>query len=134
MNTFHELVASRKAWIEDTLRPWCQTAPLSELRQAEHEWTDIAGRIGPDNSLWLWAWSRFPDLVCDGLLNVNETRQVRVDLRDGGQAEGFPDARLSQRGQLVLLTGGSAPTELGPYPIDDILSVTASADGSPDSG
>ena len=101
------------------------------LAIAEHEWTDIAGRVGPDNSLWIWAWSRFPDLVCDGLLNVNETRQVRVHLRDGGQAEGFPDARLSQRGQLVLLSGGSAPTELGPYPIDDILSVTASDDCRP---
>ena len=128
MHTFSQLVESRKSWIQETLRPWCQAAPRSELLQAEQEWSDIAGRVSPDSSLWLWAWSRFPDLVYDGLTNVNETREVCVELQDGSRASGFPDARLSERGQLVLVGSGATSGQLGPYPIDEIVSVTATSD------
>ena len=42
--TFEELVASRKAWLAEVLQPWCRAAPLSALRRAELEWTDIIER------------------------------------------------------------------------------------------
>ena len=97
-NTFKQLVASRREWIDNTLRPWCEAAKLHELRQAEQEWTDIAGRADPDTTLWTWAWQRFPELVHEGLPGVNETLQVRVTLNDGRSFIGFPDGRRSKRG------------------------------------
>ncbi|MCA9080733.1 MAG: hypothetical protein KDA58_09255, partial [Planctomycetaceae bacterium] len=60
MPTFDELVASRRAWNETVLKPWCQSASRKELRLAAQEWLDIAGRAAPEFTLWPWAWSRFP--------------------------------------------------------------------------
>jgi hypothetical protein len=128
--TFAELVTSRKGWIESVLRPWCRLAARRELLRAEAEWTDIAGRADPGATLWTWAWSRFPDLVHEGLSGVSETHEVRLILRDGAEVIGFPDARRSQQGQLYLVcrlpSGGTR--ERGPHSIDDIVSVTRMAE------
>ena len=124
MAMFDELVSSRKDWIEDVLKPWCRGAGLNDLKKAETEWNDIAGQVDPETTLWTWAWSRFPDLVCDGLSGVNETAEVRVTMNDGRTVVGFPDARASKEGKLVLLCAsqsGSGQTE--PISIDDIASV-----------
>ncbi|QDU40178.1 hypothetical protein Mal4_45330 [Maioricimonas rarisocia] len=125
MTTFDELAASRRAWIADVLQPWCQSAPLKELRKAADEWGDIAGRVDPDLTLWLWAWSRFPVLYEEGLSGLNETHEVIVTLADGRELRGYPDARQSDRGQLVLLgrSDSGEATELGPISIDDVISV-----------
>lgn len=129
-STFDALVRSRKSWIDDSLRPWCRQAPRTELLKAEEEWGDIAGRAAPEQTLWTWAWERFPALVYDGLTGVNETRLVRVRLKTGEAFVGFPEGRLSQRGELVLLTGEDPEadptgdlTEAGPFSLDDIDSV-----------
>lgn len=126
MNSFAELVASRKAWIADVLEPWCRGAPRKELLLAEQEWTDIAGKVDPEATLWRWAWSRFPELVHESL-GIDESAEVDVALRNGTHVRGFPDSRKSQRGMLVLLTavgddGRFADT--GPFSIDDIAGVT----------
>lgn len=125
MARFEDLAASRREWIASVLRPWCQAAPLAELRKAEQEWQDIAGRIDADSTLWTWAWSRFPNLVHEGLSGVDETHEVRVTLSGGSTVTGYPDARKSQKGWLVLVaTGGSlSGEELGPYSIDEIFEV-----------
>ena len=127
MATFEELVASRKDWIEDVLKPWCREADLNDLKKAASEWGDIAGRVDPEATLWSWAWSRFPDLVDEEFAGVNETYEVRVTLKDGHEVLGFPNARSSKQGQLVLLcTARSASPgaeERGPYSIDEIASV-----------
>ena len=132
-NMFEQLVASRREWIDNTLRPWCKTAKLHELRQAEQEWTDIAGRADPDATLWTWAWQRFPELVHEGLPGVNETLQVRVTLNDGRSFTGFPDGRRSKRGELLLVSSqdgdASQPPEFGPFPIDDVRSVEVASTG-----
>jgi hypothetical protein len=120
MSSFQELVDARKAWIADVLIPWCQAAPLQELRKAAEEWGDIAGRVDPEFSLWLWAWGRFPGLYVEGLRGLDETYEVEVRLRDGGMARGFPDARSSRRGALTLR---SASGPLGPFGLDDIVEV-----------
>jgi hypothetical protein len=124
--TFDELAASRREWIETVLKPWCLKAPWKELRRAELEWSDIAGRVDPEATLWTWAWSRFPDLVHEGIAGVNETCQVRVELRDGTTVVGYPDARQSRQGRLVLLsaTGPGRLEEHGPYTIDEVASVS----------
>lgn len=126
MTTFDELAASRRAWIADVLQPWCRSAPLSELRKAADEWGDIAGRVDPDLTLWLWAWSRFPVLYEEGLTGLNETHEVVVCLRDGSEHRGYPDARQSERGMLVLLgrSESAGAIQLGPFTIDDVVSVT----------
>lgn len=125
MSTFEELVASRKSWLADVLQPWCRTAPLSALRLAEQDWMDIAGRVAPEKTLWPWAWSRFPDLVHEAL-GIEETGEVEVTLLDGRIVRGFPDARRSQSGQLVLW-GQDSPdgdlNERGPFSIEQIASV-----------
>ncbi|MEX2287433.1 MAG: hypothetical protein WD648_10110 [Planctomycetaceae bacterium] len=125
MASFEDLAASRREWIASVLKPWCQAAPLVELRKAEQEWQDIAGRIDTDSTLWTWAWSRFPNLVHEGLSGVDETHEVRITLSGGSTFTGYPDARKSQKGWLVLVAtgGGSSGEELGPYSIDEILEV-----------
>jgi len=122
MSTFEELVASRRAWIEETLRPWCMRADRKELKKAADEWGDIAGRVDPESTLWTWAWSRFPQLVHEGLAGVDETHEVRLKLRDGTSVVGFPDGRQSSEGRLVLMCSAKAAQteESGPHSIDDI--------------
>ncbi len=123
--TFSELVASRREWISNVLVPWCHTAVRTQLRLAELEWTDIAGKVAPEKTLWFWAWSRFPELVHTELQGIDETFPVRVILKDGSEFIGHPDARESTEGSLVLI--GKAETgkleSLGPYSIDDIAIV-----------
>src|SRR5688500_2337067 len=76
MATFAELVASRRTWIDNELKPWCAQATVAQLKLAELEWLDIAGRVDPEVTLWAWAWSRFPELVNRDLARIDETRQV----------------------------------------------------------
>jgi hypothetical protein len=125
MSTFSDLVRSRRDWIHNVLIPWCRTAPLAELRKAAEEWADIAGRVDPDLSLWLWAWSRFPVLYGEGLRGLDETFEVDVELRSGVVVRGFPDSRASRRGVLSVQTV-SGPA--GPFPIDEVAAVRR-ADG-----
>jgi hypothetical protein len=125
VDQFAALVASRRDWIEQVLKPWCRAAARRDLLAAEQEWIDIAGRADPAKTLWPWAWSRFPVLFTDDLGGLEETYQVIVTLRDGSQHTGYPDARQSQRGRLVLLgdSPGGGVTDLGPWAIDDVASV-----------
>jgi len=120
MPTFADLVDSRKAWIQGELIPWCRGASLKDLVRAEEEWLDIAGKVAPQFSLWLWAWSRFPVLYLEGLRGLNETHEVTVRLHSGETWIGFPDARASQRGRLVL-TGKTG--DAGPFSLDDVAEV-----------
>jgi hypothetical protein len=129
MDTFDELAASRREWISQMLIPWCRAASLKELQKAGEEWPDIAGKVTADATLWTWAWSRFSGLVLEDLPGINETWQVRLRLKDGREFIGYPDGKRSQRGQLVLL-GWEVDTpakkglnELGPFSIDDVVSV-----------
>ena len=101
--TFEQLAAARRDWIEQVLRAWCQRAPLKELRKAELEWFDIAGRADTNPTLWTWAWERFPAIVHADLPGVHETNLVDVLLHDGSRLCGYPDARQSLRGMLVLV-------------------------------
>jgi hypothetical protein len=127
MQTFADLVASRKAWLADVLAPWCVRASVKELQRAEQEWVDIAGKVDPEKTLWYWAWSRFPDLVNADLMAIDEARKVTVTLRDGRTVTGFPDSRQSREGRLVLVARDpSRPgrhEEHGPFAIDDIASI-----------
>ena len=91
-----------------------------DLKRAELEWGDLAGRIDPQATLWTWAWGRFPELVHEQLPGVNETHEVRVILRNGDEHVGFPDNRLSTAGRLVLATSAG---DAGPWPIDQVASV-----------
>jgi hypothetical protein len=120
MTTFSDLVASRRAWLSEVLIPWCRVASRADLIRAEQEWTDIAGKIAPERSLWLWAWSRFPALYVEGLGGLEESWAVRVVLRDESVMEGFPDNRASGRGHLVIQTP-SGPSRA--IVIDEIVSV-----------
>jgi hypothetical protein len=133
MKTFAELASSRKAWLADVLAPWCRVASLKDLRLAELEWVDIAGKVDPEKTLWFWAWGRFPKLVHDELTAIDETRPVTVVLKDGAHYTGYPDARQSQQGQLVLLgrdeDNPRRTIEHGPFAIDEI--VTISGDAAP---
>lgn len=125
MDSFDDLVSSRKNWINDVLKPWCAAARRSELLKSEPEWLDIAGKVSPEKTLWLWAWSRFPDLIHESL-GIEETSEVEVHLSDGRVIEGFPDARKSLRGQLVIwgkTDPGGSPCEHGPLSIDDIVAI-----------
>ena|SRR5260221_12894514 len=127
MHTFAELVSSRKAWLADVLAPWCRQATVNDLRLAELEWVDIAGKVDPGKTLWYWAWSRFPELVHAELVGIDETREVLVTLRNGRVVAGFPDARQSVQGQLVLV-GRDADnprrtTGHGPFSLDEIASI-----------
>lgn len=127
METFSDLVASRKAWLVDVLTPWCVQAALKDLRLAELEWGDIAGKVDPEKTLWYWAWSRFPELVNADLAAIDEARRVTVALRDGRSITGYPDARQSNLGQLVLVARDPDQPrrheEHGPFSIDDIAQI-----------
>lgn len=101
--TFDELAAARRDWIELVLRRWCQQATMKELRKAEQEWFDIAGRADGNATLWTWAWERFPAIVHPDLPGVHETHLVEVLLQDGSKISGYPDSRQSLRGMLVLV-------------------------------
>lgn len=116
--TFQELVDSRRTWISTILMPWCISASRRELVIAATEWTDLAGKAAPEKTLWYWAWSRFPQLCNNDLCEIDETWPVLVVRRDGTSATGFPDARSSQLGELVLRS--AAGEMLGPFSIDDI--------------
>ena len=123
MSTFYDLAISRRNWIDEVLAPWCQSAPRKELLKAEMEWLDIAGKVDETATLWTWAWSRFPDLVYDGLAGVNETSEVTVLLKNGLRTVGFPDGRRTEKGMLFLVTTDASMPEAGPFSIDDIKSV-----------
>ena len=132
ISSFDDLTASRRAWIQDVLRPWCSKASRMDLLKAESEWEDIAGRAAAEQTLWTWAWERFPPLVYEGLTGINETQQVRVTLKNGSTYTGFPDGRRSERGQLFLLSAGDMGTsstndldQAGPFSIDNVESVEA---------
>lgn len=125
--TFAHLAASRREWIDSILRPWCTTAARRELLQAEHEWTDVAGKVDPNKTLWFWAWSRFPELVNHELTGIDETGEVTVTLADGREVRGYPDARESLHGELVLLcpaiSGRGRGEFAGPFSLDDVTQV-----------
>jgi hypothetical protein len=123
-HTFSELVEARKAWIDGVLRPWCRQAKRIELLKAHDEWLDIAGRVDQEFTLWLWAWSRFPALYVDELKGLDESYEVRVTLQDGREVTGFPDARESGRGMLVLFANSETGSHhVGPFSIDEVAGV-----------
>ena len=122
MTSFEELAASRRAWIDEVLQPWCVQACWKELKAADLEWTDIAGDVDANATLWTWAWSRFPALVHEGIAGVNETSPVRVLLKNGEAHEGYPDGRKSEKGKLVLLSASGTTEEFGPFTIDEVES------------
>lgn len=124
--TFDDLAEARRHWIESILKPWCQTALRKDLLKADAEWLDIAGKVDADATLWTWAWERFPVLTHPDLSLVNETHEVIVTLKNGTTLAGYPDARRSKRGELVLVrrdpsTGATLLTS--PENIDNIQSV-----------
>ena len=121
--SFEELAASRRAWIDDVLRPWCEHACRIELIKAFAEWTNVAGNVDPDGTLWMWAWSRFPAIVNEELSGIDETKPIQVALQDGTTVFGYPDKRSSSNGNLVLIEPESGE-ELGPYSIDEIASAS----------
>jgi len=122
MSDFDQLVASRQEWIQTVLVPWCRVASLKHLQRAEREWGDIAGKVDPQATLWVWAWERFPGFIVEGLRGFDETFAVTITLQDGEQQTGFPDARKSQGGALVLVAE-SGDADLGPFSIDEIANV-----------
>jgi hypothetical protein len=128
MQTFAELVASRKAWLVEVLSPWCRQAALKDLKRAELEWVDIAGKVDPEKTLWYWAWSRFPDLVNADLVAIDEARRLTVTLHDGRTYTGYPDCRRSKQGQLVLVARDPAQPrrneEHGPFSLDAIAAIS----------
>lgn len=134
--SFEFLAASRRCWIDEVLRPWCSAASRRELMKAEQEWQNIAGRVDSNETLWRWAWERFPDLLHENLPGLDETYRVSIILKDGAAADGFPDSRRSTGGRLVLLDidFSGRQVDLGPFEIDQIESVRRSpdrADSSP---
>lgn len=131
---FEALAGSRREWIQSVLRPWCHSATVQDLRRAELEWHDLAGRADPAATLWKWAWERFPDAVHPDFPGLNETWPVRVRLHDGRELQGYPDARRSTRGQLILLCMDQSSTTTGitetpPVSLDHVATlVRVSAD------
>lgn len=114
------LAASRRAWIDDVLIPWCRSAERKELLKAEADWVNVAGPVDAEATLWTWAWGRFPGLVHPEMGGLDESREVEVRLNDGRTFRGYPDARRSLQGELVLLT---AAGDAGPISIDDVADV-----------
>ena len=123
MATFDQLVASRRRWIDQELAPWCRAAARADLVKAADEWLDIAGKVDAESTLWTWAWSRFPVLVCDDMPGVDETNPVRLVLADGRQVSGYPDARAGGPGRLVVIDTDDPQATHAPISIDEILSV-----------
>ncbi len=121
LSQFPELVQSRRNWIDQVLVPWCRTATRKDLLLAEQAWLDLAGRPEPKQTLWLWAWQRFPVLCEDGLTALNEAWLVKVVRQSGDVIVGFPDARESVQGNLILVDETGKTRE--PVSIDDIVSV-----------
>lgn len=119
--TFADLVDSRKSWLHEFLEPWCRVAARKDLLLAEQEWTDIAGKVDSEATLWRWAWSRFPGLVHESL-GIEETTKIEVRLKNGKVVRGFPDARQSVRGMLVVLATDESGRfhDAGPFSLDDI--------------
>lgn len=122
MTTFLDLAASRRQWIEEVLRPWCMHARSAELHRAEQEWLDVAGRISPDFSLWMWAWSRYPGLVIADLWRIDEAVELQIELADGRAVTGFADTRQSHQDLLVVLV--TADRSSITINLDDIRSLT----------
>ena len=57
---------------------------------------------------------------------MNERREVRRPLRDGGEVVGDPDERSCELGRLLLLESTtSGNREHGPFSIDEITAVAA---------
>lgn len=127
VTNFADLVASRREWIDGVLKPWCRDARLADLKRAELDWADIAGRVEAEATLWTWAWSRFPALVHEQLPGINETHEVRVTLKNGAVHKGYPDNRQSKGGRLILLCAGAEAgrglVESPPISIDEIAAV-----------
>ncbi|MHC4877921.1 MAG: hypothetical protein ACYTGL_15795 [Planctomycetota bacterium] len=129
IESFEQLAESRRQWISEVLMPWCRRACLRDLREAEHDWLNIAGRVDPAMTLYTWAWSRFPALIHEGMTGLNETQEVCVALHRGETVTGYPDARESRRGELVLTAASDVGfDQFGPYSIDQIASVELTAD------
>lgn len=123
--TFADLARSRRGWIDGILKPWCQQAKRKDLRLAELEWIDIAGKVDAGKTLWAWAWSRFPEAV-HGDLGLDETVELSVTLSTGLSVSGFADARESTDGQLILWARDADTGELqqrGPFSIDDVAAI-----------
>ncbi len=123
MSTFEQLVTSRRRWIDEELEPWCRQAARADLLKASQEWLDIAGKVDADSTLWSWAWSRFPVLVCDDLPGVDETHPVQVALADGRVVAGYPDAQAAGPGQLLVVDADDPGVTHGPISIDEIRDV-----------
>lgn len=124
MHSFQEMAASRREWISDVLIPWCKQATFKDLREAEHDWINIAGQVDPAMTLWTWGWSRFPCLVHERLPGVNETLEVSITLTNGETIVGYPDNRQSSRGELVLIVaeGDGSSGQSGPHNLDEVAS------------
>ena len=124
MQSFQEMAASRREWISGVLIPWCRQANFRDLREAEHDWINIAGRVDSAMTLWTWAWSRFPCLVHERLPGVNETLEVHIRISSGETIVGYPDNRESARGELVLIVAGEdgSSVQSGPHNLDDVIS------------
>jgi len=127
VSSFADLIASRRDWIDQVLKPWCRVAGLKDLKRAELEWADIAGKVDAKATLWTWAWGRFPDIVHEGLVGVDETNAVRVTLKNGQSHAGYPDNRKTEGGRLILVSAEPAASgraaEIGPISIDDIAQI-----------
>jgi hypothetical protein len=127
VSSFADLIASRRDWIDQVLKPWCRVAGLKDLKRAELEWADIAGKVDAKATLWTWAWGRFPDIVHEGLVGVDETNAVRVTLKNGQSHAGYPDNRKTEGGRLNLVSAEPAASgraaEIGPISIDDIAQI-----------
>ncbi|MEM9704388.1 MAG: hypothetical protein AAF907_18245 [Planctomycetota bacterium] len=108
---FTKLVESKRAWLEEVLKPWCRTADLAALRLAEANWIDLAGNVDPQKTLWLWAWGRFEGVVSEELEGFEESLALRLTLKSGETVVGFPDGRASRAEGIVLIAeDGSTAT------------------------
>ena len=128
--SFEDLAAARRDWIESVLRPWCRQATHQQLKQADLEWHDFAGRVDAQATLWTWAWERFPAIVHEDLPGVNETHEVTVRLQDGRTVTGFPDNRRSLKGQLVLVATAGDEEDHGPFSLDEIAEIVSAGEES----